>query len=340
MNVCLFHMGGLGNTILLLPFLDGLYYRDANYSVTMILQDSPSFNLIQLLFPRFKLVKVQRNRGRLSGLFHLIRVSKLFFQNFHLVVNTSPIAYRTDLLYMWILKSSTSNLIGVSGDLDSLYDTKIMYRQNQSETALYQHLFSGGFRENFIFDLNFTRTRLKQALSIQKTVPIKGRVGIHPGSGLGLIYKRWAAKQFSELVYQLSEDGFHIVLFGGPGEEELALAIQKGSRSKLTNYAGKLSIIETAKKIAECEVFVTNDSGLMHLAGMLNLPVIAIFGPTNIIKNRPYGDSVSLLKSSDCLEIENALCQICHGLVRAGKRPKCLDEISVDQVRSALYERG
>jgi len=69
------------------------------------------------------------------------------------------------------------------------------------------------------------------------------------------------------------------------------------------NYCGRLTILETAKVIAQLDLFVTNDTGLMHIADILGVPMIALFGPTIVSKNRPRGKkSIVLRGNSGCVE--------------------------------------
>ncbi len=93
--------------------------------------------------------------------------------------------------------------------------------------------------------------------------------------------KRWPAMHFVELATALIARGHSIEIYGSPEEAELcqSIALQLPARS-VRNFAGELSMKESAEKIARCSAAVTNDSGFMHLASAVGIPTYSIFGAT------------------------------------------------------------
>jgi heptosyltransferase-2 len=157
-------------------------------------------------------------------------------------------------------------------------------------------------------------------------------VGLHPGARWP--GKRWPAERFARLGRELREKGnAEILVFGGPQEEDSAswVADEIGQPAQL---ASALSLGQLMALISGCDLFVTNDSGPMHLATALGVPVVAIFGPTHpMLGFWPLGEEDAILTAG-------LSCSPCS---LHGKRPcprrnwRCLEEIHVqDVLRAAL----
>lgn len=108
----------------------------------------------------------------------------------------------------------------------------------------------------------------------------KSLVGINPGAVYGPA-KRWPKDKYITLCQKLIENfDYQIILFGSKEEQKLNNEIEKSLRQNIINTTGQTSLIEAAAIIKQCKVFVTNDSGLMHVAAAVGTPIAAIFGPT------------------------------------------------------------
>jgi heptosyltransferase-1 len=123
-----------------------------------------------------------------------------------------------------------------------------------------------------------------------------GRCGIcilSPGAGWGA--KCWPAASFARVARELAEAGIISVVNYGPGEEELARAVVDASEETATAVACSVSqLIELTRR---AELFIGGDTGPMHLAAALEVPVVALFGPTNPLRNGPYGTRSVVLRS-------------------------------------------
>lgn len=111
-------------------------------------------------------------------------------------------------------------------------------------------------------------------------------LGLHPGSVWPT--KRWPAVYFAEIGRKAAEQGAHVLLFAGPGEEEIAAevyedikrALPSNKRPLLHDLSGQLSLPVLAAYLKRLSCYLTNDSGPMHLAWAQHVPVAALFGPT------------------------------------------------------------
>lgn len=122
--------------------------------------------------------------------------------------------------------------------------------------------------------------------------------GIHPGSSAehGMDCKRWDPERFGELGNLLSKySGCKALVFGLPDENELkAKVLSIMGENAIEAPSGNLRF--TAALISKCKFFVCNDSGLMHTAASLGVPVGAIFGPTDEKRNGPIGSKHVIIR--------------------------------------------
>jgi lipopolysaccharide heptosyltransferase II len=106
-------------------------------------------------------------------------------------------------------------------------------------------------------------------------------LGINPGAAYGSA-KRWFPERFAEVAnWFLKDTGGSVVIFGGKGEVDIAQEIDKLIPENKLLLAGKTSLRELVSLISECDVFVTNDSGPLHIAYAVGTPLVAIFGSTD-----------------------------------------------------------
>jgi heptosyltransferase-1 len=121
-----------------------------------------------------------------------------------------------------------------------------------------------------------------------------GRFAIlNPGAGWGA--KRWPAERYGFVARALAKDGVAAILNYGPGEENLAHEAETASGGAAT--AMKCSISELIALTRRARLFIGGDTGPMHLAAALQVPVAAIFGPTDPARNGPYGTRSIVLRN-------------------------------------------
>ena len=118
-----------------------------------------------------------------------------------------------------------------------------------------------------------------------------------------------------------------VIIFGGPADHELGEKISAMAKGTCINMAGQTSLSKAFALIGNCNLFVTNDSGLMHAAAAQNVNQVAVIGSTDHIATAPANaNSVLVREPVDCSPCLKAECPIDH---------RCMDRISVDAVASA-----
>lgn len=116
---------------------------------------------------------------------------------------------------------------------------------------------------------------------------------LNPGAGWGA--KRWPGERYGAVARELARDGMQSILNYGPGEEDLARVAEAASRG--TARAMECSITELIALTRRAQLFIGGDTGPMHLAATLQIPVVAIFGPTDPARNGPYGTRSIVLRN-------------------------------------------
>lgn len=123
-------------------------------------------------------------------------------------------------------------------------------------------------------------------------------IGFHMGSASNFTWKRWPLENFIGLGQSLVEKhDAHILLFGDPSEEELKETVKQALGEQATSISADL--LTTAAVISYCQLFVSNDSGLMHLAAAIGTPTFGLFGPTNEAQTGPRGKDSHVIRAPD-----------------------------------------
>ena len=169
---------------------------------------------------------------------------------------------------------------------------------------------------NDSLNINFPAGNLTIHPSAPKEKTSSKILGINPGASYGSA-KRWYPNQFAKIAIKLS-DKFDIIIFGGIDEQDFAKEIEKILIKKdIKNYrnlAGKTSITALISYISNLDIFITADSGPMHLAASLKIPTIAIFGPTNDVETSQWKNPKSIVvkKNLDCQPCMKRTCPLKH----------------------------
>jgi len=157
-------------------------------------------------------------------------------------------------------------------------------------------------------------------------------IGINPGSTYGGA-KRWLPDRFAEsterLCRTLSDAGRRpaVVVIGAKGEEPLGQEIAARLTAPSAMLTGATTIRQLMAVIKRCSLLVTNDTGPMHVASALGVPVVAIFGPTDWRTTSPSGPEHALLRHPvDCAPCMLRECPIDH---------RCMTGVTADEVYQA-----
>jgi heptosyltransferase II len=173
-------------------------------------------------------------------------------------------------------------------------------------------------------------------IGLESAVTPNGKrvIGVSPGAAYGTA-KRWLPERFAEAAGTLAKArGASIALFGSKTERDLCEDVARLLNGhQVVNYAGQTTLAQFIDLAAGCEVFLTNDSGSMHIASALGVPTVAIFGATDDTTTGPTGLNARVIRQPvDCSPCLLRECPIDH---------RCMTGVSADRVvKEALQLLG
>jgi lipopolysaccharide heptosyltransferase II len=159
---------------------------------------------------------------------------------------------------------------------------------------------------------------------------------LNPNAGSLSLERRWPQPYFAALASRLArEDGMRVALVGSAAEiewtSEVAARVGTVSPGSLVNLAGRLSLSELHALFARAELFVSNDSGPMHLAAATGTPTLGLFGPETPVMYAPLGPRVRALYApppcSPCINVHDNKVANCYR-----GRPECLINLTPEHV--------
>lgn len=150
------------------------------------------------------------------------------------------------------------------------------------------------------------RKRAARRLAQEGVDPRLPLVGLNPSATFGPA-KQWPEDRYATLGDWIADRyGAQVLIFGGPGDQPLGQRIATAMRCRPVNLAGRTELAEAMALIDRLDLFISNDSGLMHVAAALDVPLIAIFGSTNPVTTGPWGSRSRVVRTnvpcSPCLK--------------------------------------
>jgi heptosyltransferase II len=155
-------------------------------------------------------------------------------------------------------------------------------------------------------------------------------IGVSPGAAYGNA-KRWLPERFAESARELAAGlNARVALFGSAAERDLCETVAREIGPQAFNLAGQTSLREFIDMAAACRIFLTNDSGAMHIASALGVPTVTVFGSTDDVTTGPTGPLARIVREpvecSPCLRRE---CPIDH---------RCMTRIPASRVTATAFE--
>lgn len=307
-KVCVFATSGIGNLIMLVPMLRSL--KNADVKVTVVVVSEAAAEIIQGSQIADEVVVYNKYPKR--SLFKKLRDEwyDLTIAATHLGYMRAKEAFRT----------GARNRIGFRypyrdrSNLGFFLTHPLKFEPNIHEVEQnFQLLQPLGIEmpANLDLGLSLPVEDLKFADDFLSSFGVNEGalvIGFHTGSDTEPNYRSWQKEKFAQLGDKLaSEYKAKILIVGGKAEERTVDGIIRlmSHEQKPISAVGKTTLTQTAALIKRCQLFVSNDSGPMHLAAAVKTPTIGIFGPTDHIAHAPYGKECYLVKSS-------ISCSPCH----------------------------
>lgn len=172
----------------------------------------------------------------------------------------------------------------------------------------------------FPLPLSFGSSRVTQYL------PDKEYAVLVPGARWKT--KKWPPEKFGEVASRLP---MKFLVVGGKSDTDISNKVVNSSKGNAISIAGKTNIKELIEIMRKAKFVVSNDSGPMHIAAALGVPVFAIFGPTNPLRTGPYGKGHIIIR-------KGVECSPCYK--RSCRDIKCMEMIGVKEVADIIRQKS
>jgi len=311
----------LGDAIMTTPAIELLAYYYPNAKFTFV----GSFVSIEALkyhplCQRAIIDKTKKSSNRLIATYKLAKDLGTF---------NLAITFRNQIYSSLLLRFTNTVLCIARASWHSTFLLSHTPRINLNEHLVKQYAHLAMINTN-----SFNENIPNLKLYIKPNKFAKPTIGINAGATYGSA-KRWYPERFAE-VAQAFCDKFDIIIFGGPNEVEMAQEIENNLKNtnvkNYINLAGKTNIQELCSNIAGCSLFITNDSGPMHIAAAYQVPTVAIFGPTNYKETSQWKNKKSKIVRHD-ME-----CSPCMKRECPLKHHECMKSITALEVIQAVND--
>jgi len=212
---------------------------------------------------------------------------------------------------------------------------KFIYRRDGDE-VVHQVIRYNDFI-NRSLNSSFKPEKLKIYINnIESKTAEKPLLGINPGATYGSA-KRWYPGEFAKVAMGLAQK-YDIVIYGGENEvdisSDIARRLDEAGVHNYENLAGKTSVEELLESISKLDLFITNDSGPMHVAAAFGVPTVSIFGPTKFYETNQWMNDKEMMlrKEMKCSPCMKRACPLEHH--------KCMKMILADDVLDIVRKNG
>ncbi len=305
----------VGDIVMATPILEDVRNRYPDASITAMCK----FPLCELLYQNpfidelfcFEKVPSWLRRIQDRGLIQKLRMGK--YDLGILLTNSMSSAW-------WFMQGKVKTRLGFkNGGRSFLLTHPISFpkkRDEQHLTLTYKALLAplGILKSQTTPKLFVEKQEVDNARAILKTFDVSKEnmiIGVNPGASYGSS-KCWPKERFIEMTTQLLEkhESARVVFFGDSSQLDLIKEITDSFDHRVINLSGKTSLRELMALISICNVFVSNDSGPMHIADALQIPLVALFGSTSAILTGPSISRSVVQKKVSCSPCFKRECPI------------------------------
>jgi len=327
-NILIIRLWTLGESLLTLPMIKRLKKEGYNISVLVTKRSKGVFENVDFV-------------DEIVDLEDFISVIKKF-KKYDVVIDTEPYLNISAILGWFLGKK----VIGFKGLFrDKLYDFKIEY--NDKIHAIYNFCnmlkpFDINYNPEKLIPLKYTKKDKENVDILLKKYGLDNKklIGIHCGTAETAPWRSWKKEKFAKLIEKLVEDEFYIILTGSKGDyevnEKVLNLVDKKFKDKVFNFAGKTNLREFAYLLTKFEVFISNDTGPMHLSAAMGTKTIGLFGPNLPERFAPFGKgNIAIYKArnlecSPCINVHKGEFKECK------LNGKCMDLIDVGDVYNVV----
>jgi len=293
-KILIVNLGGIGDLLLSTPALKALknYYPEAEISILVVPRVYAMVKNWLYLDAVFVFHLGYLPSGMLKNIFTLLTLRD---KHFDLLINMRTIVSFASAVKLSLLLNFIGAKIKAGRNTDGkgkMFDIAIpetligqkYEAEYDLETVRALGIKSVDMKIDFEIDAEESQ-RIDAILEEEGIAKEAILIGVNPG---GLSSRRWPVEKFSSVIDKLAQKmACNFLVTGSREEHSLAQKLKAKSCARIVDLAGKLSIQETAALIKRCNLYISNDTGPMHIAAILKTPLIVIFGPGDLARYDP-----------------------------------------------------
>ena len=321
-NIVIFCLQGAGNAFLSLPLAEALKIRWPEAKTTLLLTSGRVGDVC--------IEHAGVDQVLLTGKSRLSLLGRLRKERFDLAVFAFPAGFRSHLL-AWAagIPSRTGHRIpgrrsfALTTEVAVLDQAHDLEQNRQLAQALGASLNPETLWPPLAPICAHAVERARRYLTEAGLDPDARYLGIHPGSDSRFVEKRYPPERFAQVAEAIHEKfGLSAIVFDGPAEPGTGKQIVRAAQTPVHPLDGWGDLVDAWGLISVCDLFVSNDSGLMNLAEASGVPTVAVFGPSQMHRTRPFlGRAVK----------SDWDCSPCYSLSRypgcPSREGSCLDDL-------------
>lgn len=335
-KILIINLGGIGDILLSTPALRALK-RHFPQAIISILIFKPSYELVTGLSYIENIFSFQRGCSPEALLRNVFVLKALRRQNFDLSLNMRTMLSRKSAFKIRLLLGLIRPKIKVGRDTEGrgdFFDIRIPETDSgqkyEMEYDIDTVLALGVKAPDRKIDFEIGPAAIDKVNRILKESGVRPQdlvVGIHPG---GKPSHRWPLENFAQVVNEISKRiNCKFITTGSSAETALVERLKVEAGERLINFSGGLNLQELGALLKRCGVYICNDTAVMHIAAVLDVPMVAIFGAGYLTRFDPRnlsGRAVVFYKNAECSPCDQINCASL----------KCLREITPPEIVSAV----
>lgn len=277
MKILVVSIQRIGDVLLTTPLIHSLKNAYPNASIDiMVCNDTAS--ILDGNEDINKVIKIPRNSKKNERIKEIYKL----WNKYDIAITTNPSDRAR--IYAW---ASSKKHYGTYSEKDSFIFKKMM-----SKRVLFDN------QSIHTVEMNLKICELLDIPQKEKVIPPKNLknskkfeikppyVVVHPYPKF--VYKSWVVSEWQAILKELTQNGMHVVISGGPDKEEIEYCEKLVISPNIKNWAGKYSLADMTELIQHAELFIGVDTSVTHLAAATGVKVFAIYGPTNPVKWAPW----------------------------------------------------
>ncbi|MBU0957484.1 MAG: lipopolysaccharide heptosyltransferase II [Nanoarchaeota archaeon] len=305
-KILMIKFSGFGNIVLALPSIRAVKKKYPNSKI-VFLTHTINKSIIEKDPVVDKIITFDVNdmKETLKDIFKLI--SKLRKERFDVVLDFEQFSRFSSLIsYL----SGAKTKVGFKTDKQGrhyLYNIQVLYNDEQHTSKTFSDIVNAmnaevDYKDTKIYITKEDKLKVSKFFEDNSIKKNDLLIGIHPGCGINNPKRKWPKEKFAKLADFLVEDYNAKIFFtGSNSEKELIKEIQKMMKNKSIDTSGVFNLRELPEVISRCRLFFSNDTGPLHLASAMKVPVGCFFGPNTPKLYGPLGDNnLIFYKEMDC----------------------------------------